>query len=191
MDTSGFGAYDVGAASSAPLIPWAPTTAYEKWCDAQGVPIVKGFFIEDLTTVQTAPWQARGANGAIILLDGADETNGSYILKIDGGESSRWLKHMYEELFHVAAGSGFIELRVDGRVTRQPWSAGAVFSPPLNSEYRLIADRDATFYCVNAAPPVMNLFHNEAFVVDNPFAFADRWDGKEDYFTSEGKLWRR
>ena len=191
MDMSDFEPYDVGAATAAPLIPWAATTAYEKWCDAQGIPIIRGFFVEDLTVVPTAPWQARGTQGAIIALDGADETNGSYLLRIDRGESSLWLKHMYEELFHVAAGSGVIELRTEGRVTRHPWRAGAVFAPPLNSEYRLIADQDATLYCVNAAPPVMNLFHNEAFVVDNPFAFADRWDGKGDYFTSEGRLWRR
>lgn len=191
MDTSGFSPYDVAAASSAPLIPWAATTPYEKWCAAQAVPIIKGFFIEDLTTVQTAAWQARGAHGAIVCLDGADDTNGSYVLKIDGGDSTVWLKHMYEELFHAVAGSGIIELRAPDRIVRQPWSAGAVFAPPLNREYRLIADLDATLYCVNAAPPVMNLFHNEPFVVDNPFTFIDRWDGKADYFTSNGRMWRR
>lgn len=191
MDTTDFQPYDVSAAPTAPQIPWAATTAYEKWCDAQGVPVVKGFYIEDLTAVQTAPWEARGAHGAVICLEGSDDTNGSYVLKIDAGESSLWLKHVYEELFYAVAGSGVIELRTPERVVRRAWQTGAVFSPPLNCEYRLIAEQDATLYCVNAAPPVMNLFHNESFATDNPFVFTDRWDGQGDYFTRDGRLWRR
>ena len=45
---------------------------------------------------------------------------------------------------------------------------GAVFAPPLNVDYRLIADTPVTLYCVNSAPPVMNLFHDASFVDENP-----------------------
>jgi mannose-6-phosphate isomerase-like protein (cupin superfamily) len=190
-----FGDYSVAAAPDAPLIPWANTTPYERWCAEQNIPIVRGFHVADLTEVQTAPWAATGARGAIIRLDGADETNGSYVLKVDRGTATTWSHHVYEEMFFAVAGRGTIELRSAGQITRQEWGPGAVFAPPLNVEYRIQAATDSTIYCVNAAPPVLNLFHNRAFAFDNPFQFSDRGrpvgDGERGYFDNRGRLWKR
>lgn len=190
-----FGDYSVGDSASAPRLPWPQTTPYEQWCERQQIPIVRGFHVPDLTEVETAPWEAVGAAGAIVCLDGADETNGSYLLKVDAGEATRWSRHVYEELFYAAAGRGRVELRIDGRITSKEWQTGAVFAPPLNIEYRILADSAATLYCVNAAPPVMNLFHDMRFVDENPFSFADRLapvgDGGRGYFDNRGRLWRR
>jgi mannose-6-phosphate isomerase-like protein (cupin superfamily) len=190
-----FGEYAVEAAAGAPLMPWSGTTAYEQWCDAQQVPIVRGFHIADLTEVATSPWPAKGASGAIIRLDGADETNGSYVLKVERGEATTWQRHVYEELFYVVSGRGAIETRFDGQIVRNEWEPGAVFAPPLNVEYRFFAGTDTTLYCVNAAPPVMNLFHNAGFADDNPYEFTDRTtpldDAVEGYFDSRGRLWKR
>lgn len=193
--TSTFGDYSVDRSADAPLVPWPETTAYERWCEQQGVPIVRGFYIADLTQVELAPWPAKGANGAIIKLDGADDSNGSYLIAIDRGEATNWARHIYEELFYVASGTGAVELRLDGRVVRREFGPGAVFAPPLNVDYRLTAATPATLYCVNGAPPVMNLFHSEEFIDRNPFVFTDRLapigDGVTDYFDPRGRLWRR
>lgn len=187
-------AYSVELSESARPMPWPGTTPYEQWCEQQGIPVVRGFYIPDLTQVETAPWAAKGVSGAIIQLDGADDTNGSHVLKIDKGAASTWQHHIYEELYYVASGSGAIELRGEGpRIERHDWAPGAVFAPPLNVPYRLIANTDATLYCVSGAPPVMNLFHNAAFHDDNPFVFADRVDveAARDYFDNRGRLWKR
>jgi oxalate decarboxylase/phosphoglucose isomerase-like protein (cupin superfamily) len=190
-----FGVYSAAEAGSAPLLPWSDRTPYEQWCEAQGIPIVKGFYVADLTQVSTGPWAATGVDGAIIQLDGTDETNGAWVLKIDRGEASHWSRHVYEEMYYAVSGRGAIELRVDGRIERQDWIPGAVFAPPLNVEYRLVAETAATLYCVNAAPPVMNLFHNQQFADANPFRFEDRLkpvgDGGHGYFDARGRLWKR
>jgi mannose-6-phosphate isomerase-like protein (cupin superfamily) len=190
-----FGDYSVGLSDSAPPMPWPGTTPYEQWCERQGVPIVRGFYVADLTEVATAEWVAKGVSGAIIQLDGADDTNGSYVLKIDRSSASTWQRHVYEELYYAVSGSGTIELRRDGEIERHDWTPGAVFAPPLNVEYRLLASTDVTLYCVTGAPPVVNLFHNAGFLDDNPFAFADRLapvgDGVNGYFDSRGRLWKR
>jgi mannose-6-phosphate isomerase-like protein (cupin superfamily) len=190
-----FGPYDVESSADAPLLSWAATTAYDQWVETQGVPVVRGFHVEDLTKVDTAEWRGRGAAGAIIQLDGADDTNGSYVLKVDRGEATAWSRHVYEELFYVVAGGGSVELRRDGATERQEFTAGAVFAPPLNLDYRLIADTAVTLYCVNSLPPVVNLFYDPEFVDANPAVLSRRSaaldPGVTAYFDERGRLWKR
>ncbi len=38
-------------------------TAYEKWSEAQGLPIIKEFYIEDLRKVDLKPWAWGRARG--------------------------------------------------------------------------------------------------------------------------------
>ena len=193
--TAPFGEYSVHRSADAPVVPWPETTPYERWCEQQGVPIIRGFYIADLTQVDLAPWPAKGVNGAIIKLDGADDSNGSYLIALNRGEATTWAQHIYEELFYVVSGQGAVELQLDGRVVRRGFGPGAVFSPPLNVAYRLIATTPSRLYCVNGAPPVMNLFHNQDFIDRNAFVFRDRLapigGGVANYFDSRGRLWRR
>ena len=190
-----FGPYSVDLSESSPLMPWTPDTPYERWVEGQGIPVIRGFHVDDLTKVQTSEWKAKGVAAAIIALDGADDTNGSFVLQIDKGEATVWDHHVYEELYFVVSGEGSIELRTGGSVERQPFGAGAVFAPPLNVEYRLIAETATTVYCVTAAPPVMNVFHSAAFLDDNPWEFADRLvpvdQSVSRYFDNRGRLWKR
>ena len=99
------GEYSVELSDTAPPMPWPDKTPYEQWCEQQGVPIVRGFHVPDLTDVETGPWAGRDVAGAIIALDGADDTNGSYLIKIDRSGASVWQRHVYEELFYAVSGT--------------------------------------------------------------------------------------
>ncbi|HMG41662.1 MAG TPA: hypothetical protein VK611_10050 [Acidimicrobiales bacterium] len=184
--------FDIKNVASAEPVPWDERTAYEKWADDQGVPIVTGFHIPDLTAVELAPWESMGALGAILQIDGTEETNGAYILKVPAGESCTWQKRMFEELLYVVQGEGLTEVKTPtGSITTCRWKSGSVFAVPLNHEYRHLAVEDALFYCVNSAPMVMNLFHSDRFVFQNPFTEFDRFDGAEDFFSPDGTFWAR
>jgi oxalate decarboxylase/phosphoglucose isomerase-like protein (cupin superfamily) len=184
--------YDIDNVATAEPVPWDERTAYERWCDDQGIPVIRGFHIPDLTRVELGPWPAMGGHGAFVELDGTEETNGAYVHRLDAGESGEWQKRMFEELFYVASGTGVTEVRTPtGSITTCKWRKGSVFAVPLNFAYRHIAIDGALFYCVNSAPMVMNLFHSDRFVFENPFTEFDRFDGSEDFFSSEGKFWAR
>jgi oxalate decarboxylase/phosphoglucose isomerase-like protein (cupin superfamily) len=184
--------YDIKDVASAEPVPWDQRTAYERWTEDQKIPIVEGFYIPDLTAVELGPWEAMGGHGAFVQLDGTEETNGAYILRLADGEESLWQRRMFEELFYVVQGTGITEVKTaTGSITTCRWKAGSVFAVPLNFEYRHIAIDDAIFYCVNSAPMVMNLFHSDRFVFDNPFTEFDRFDGAEDFFSPDGTFWAR
>jgi oxalate decarboxylase/phosphoglucose isomerase-like protein (cupin superfamily) len=182
--------YEARLAETAPPAPWSLATTYEQWRDSRGIPVHEDFFVADLTKVETAHLPDLGVEAAFIELEGAGDTTGSMVLHLGRNEATTARRHLYEEVVYVAEGEGVTEVETGGTVVSCRWSTGAVFSVPLNRTYRHLAtSAGAVLYCVNTSPPVMNLFHNTEFIDDNPFEFSDRFDGREGYFSTLGRMW--
>ena len=49
---------------------WSSTFPHDVWMQAQGIPIHKGYFIEDLRTVELGWWEERECQAAFIQLQG-------------------------------------------------------------------------------------------------------------------------
>lgn len=183
--------YDVSRAAEAPLAEWGSGTPYDHWRDRQKIPVHRSFWIDDLRTLATEWWADLGARAAFVELDGAGDQTAAYVINLDAGESTQWRRHTWEEIVYVAAGSGITEVAGRGGVSVARWEAGAVLPVPLNQRYRHAAVADGTvLYCVNNAPPIVNLFHHDRFLFDNPFEFDDRYDHSESYYSEEGQFWR-
>jgi len=172
-----------------PFVPWDRRTRYEKWQEEQGLPLHRGFLIEDVEALETRHWPLLDADAAFVELVGAAETNGAYVLRLSAGSASRWERQIYEQVYYVISGEGVTE--TEGRAeARIDWRPGSLFSMPLNSRTRHRASSNAILYVVTTAPLVMNLFHNDEFVFDNPAEFKDRLV-PDAMFDGEGVLWRR
>ena len=183
--------YDVSQVSDAPEAQWGSGTPYDHWRDAQKIPVHRSFYIEDLTTLETELWSDLGARAAFVELDGAGDNTAAYVVNLAADETTSWRKHTWEEIVYVASGQGLTEVRGPKGVSVARWGPGAVFPVPLNQSYRHSAVTDETvLYCVNNAPPIMNLFHHDGFLFDNPFEFDDRYDGSESYYSGDGRFWR-
>src|SRR5438094_447961 len=48
-------------------------TPYQKWIEAQGIPVIRDFYIEDLRKVELAPWKWKGGQGAYLNLIGTGD----------------------------------------------------------------------------------------------------------------------
>src|SRR6266542_290033 len=46
-------------------------SSYRKWIETEGIPLIEGFFIEDLTTMALYPWERKGGLGARIWQEGS------------------------------------------------------------------------------------------------------------------------
>ncbi|PZC47782.1 MAG: Mannose-6-phosphate isomerase, cupin superfamily [Chloroflexi bacterium] len=168
--------------------------AYDDWIVKQDVPVVRGFYIEDMKEVEVGPWARRGCNGAIVILEGTGGVNDTHVLEIPPGGSINPEKHMYEEMIYVLSGRGAASIWVDEKKKQTfEWGTGAVFSVPLNawSEFHNGSGTEpARFMSVTNLPTVINMFHNEDFIYDNPFNFKDRFSGEDDFFSGGGKMWK-
>ena len=164
---------------------------YKTWQAEQGIPINDTFFVGDMRALPVAPWKLLGANAAFLNLEGAGESNNCYVAEIPGGQSTRPMRHLYEELVYVLQGSGATTIWNDANNKHSfEWRAGSLFSIPLNTHFQHFntsGSEPARYVAVITAPVVMNMFHNPEFVFSAPFDFTDRFDG-ESKFDGGGQL---
>ncbi|HEY1297461.1 MAG TPA: cupin domain-containing protein [Chloroflexota bacterium] len=168
--------------------------AYSEFQRGEGIPVVRGFAIEDLKTLELGDWARKGGRGAYVNLEGTGGTNDAYVCEIPPGGSLNPERHLFEEMIYVVSGSGSTSVWYDEARKRSfEWHAGSLFAIPLNAQFQHFnasGRQPARFLAVTNAPVVINLFHNLSFVFDSKFAFDDRFAGQEEYFDGKGEIYQ-
>ncbi len=160
-------------------------TYYERWMEKEEIPIVEGYGIADVRKIPLKRWRRLGCEGAYLQFRGLEGITGVYVGRIAPGAALQPERHLYEKVIYIVQGEGVAEIQQQDRVPQTiSWRTGSLFSPPLNALHRLInhANTPAVFLAVTTAPMVLDHFHNEQFVFNSDFSFADRYDGEPDYF---------
>jgi uncharacterized RmlC-like cupin family protein len=164
------------------------TDPYLQWAGDEGIPVVEDFGV-DLLAVETAPWARTGVNGAFVNLKGRGDFINVVVLDLPPGAATEPQKHLYEEVVYVLSGRGSTTIEApDGRQHSFEWGPKSLFALPLNHRYRHFnasGTESARLSSTTSAPIVMNLFHNDAFVFDNPAQFPERL-GTERHFSGDG-----
>jgi len=60
-------------------------TTYEDWMREEGIPIVEGHGVEDVTAIPRQPWKRLGGRGTFIHLQGMEGKTGLYVAEIPPG----------------------------------------------------------------------------------------------------------
>jgi len=81
-------------------------SSYKSWVASEGIPIIQGFFIEDIWKVALEPWRRTGGLAARICLEGTGETNDAYVCEIQPGKALKPQRHLFEELIYIVSGRG-------------------------------------------------------------------------------------
>jgi quercetin dioxygenase-like cupin family protein len=167
---------------------------YNEFLRGEGIPVVRGFAIQDLKTLEVSDWARKGGRGAYINLEGTGGTNDAYVCEIPPGGSLNPERHLFEEMIYVVDGNGSTSVWYDESQKRSfEWHTGSLFAIPLNARFQHFnasGVRPARFLAVTNAPVVINLFHNLRFVFDSNFAFDDRFAGQEQYFDGIGEIYQ-
>ncbi len=172
--------------------PYSQKSPYRQWQEMEGIPVVRGYGVDDLAEVKLEPWQRKGGTGAFINLEGAEETDDAYLCQIPPGGSLKPQRHMFEEEIFILSGSGATTVwnEVGTRQTFE-WQKGSLFSPPLNTWHQHFngsGSAPARYIAVTTAPLVINLFRDLEFVLDHDFTFKGRFSGEQNYFAPSGRL---
>jgi len=167
---------------------------YSEFLRAEGIPVVRGFAIDDLKTLELEPWARKGGRGVYVNLEGTGGTNDAYVCEIPPGGSLNPERHLFEEMIYVVDGNGATSVWYEAEHKRSfEWHTGSLFAIPLNARFQHFntsGRRPARFLAVTNAPVIFNLFHNERFVFDCDFVFDDRFAGEEQYFDGKGEIYQ-
>jgi quercetin dioxygenase-like cupin family protein len=168
--------------------------AYSEFQRGEGIPVVRGFAIEDLKTLELGDWARKGGRGAYVNLEGTGGTNDAYVCEIPPGGSLNPERHLFEEMIYVVSGTGSTSVWYDEARKRSfEWHAGSLFAIPLNAHFQHFnasGRLPARFLAVTNAPVVINLFHNLRFIFDSSFVFDDRFAGQAEYFDGKGEIYQ-
>ena len=159
-------------------------TPYDILQAEEGIPIVKGNVVGDVTTLELGPWKRMGAFGCYLNLSNQQQTD-AYVCEIPPGGETLPQRHLFEEIIYVAKGRGATSLWQDGtgKVTFE-WAPGAIFAIPLNSSYvhyNGARDEAVRLFAGTTCPRMINIFHNQEFIFRNPFNFRDRFHQGDDF----------
>ncbi|MBF8264571.1 MAG: reactivating factor for ethanolamine ammonia lyase [Dehalococcoidia bacterium] len=178
------------------LSTWISTfggeTPYQMWQKVEGIPSIKGFYVEDLNTIDLAPWPRKGGKGAFINLEGSEHAIDAYVHEIPPGGASQPEKHFYEENIFVLQGRGASNVWVKEGDRKQTfeWQEGSFFSMPLNvwhQHFNGQGDKPARYVGVTRAPLMINYFHDLDLIFNCDFVFPSRYQAEEAFFSGKGK----
>ncbi|MBI4483899.1 MAG: cupin domain-containing protein [Acidobacteria bacterium] len=163
-------------------------SAYQKWLEAEGIPVHQGSAIPDVKKLELGPWKRLGARGAYIFLEGCGGVVDAYLLEVSPGKQTNPERHIFEENFLVLEGSGETHVWQPGK-SRQvvAWKKGSIFSPPLNTwhQHSNNGAQPAKLLAVTGAPLLLDLLRDPKFVYGVNYDFTDRYNGQPNYFDPE------
>lgn len=161
---------------------------YLDWVKDQKVPTVEDFAV-DLLAVETEHWDRLGAPAAFVHLKGRGDWASVIVIALAPGASTEPQRHLYEEVVYVLSGHGStVVTDLSGREHSFEWGPRSLFGLPLNGRYRhynASGTEEARLATTTSLPLMMNVFHDEAFVFDNPGEFPARF-GDDRRFRGEG-----
>jgi cupin superfamily acireductone dioxygenase involved in methionine salvage len=163
---------------------------YGDWAAREGVLVVEDFGV-DLLGVETRLWPRYGVDGAIVHLKGRGDFVSVFVLDLPPAASSAPQQHLFEEVVYVLSGHGSTTVETaDGRTHSFEWGPRSLFALPLNARYRHFNGSGierVRLACTNDLPIMLNMFHNESFVFENPSRFPER-EGSATAFSGEGEF---
>jgi len=179
-----------------PVFNLSPTSyskslsAYEQWIQSTGVPIHRGFFIDDVRTVELGWWDERQCNAAFLVLSGQEGVTEGRVTEIAPGATVPPVKFGLDEVAYVAEGRGLTTLWTDdGHKTSFEWDTHSMFLLPRHTNWQLSntrGDRPARIVHYNYLPLTMNAIPDLDFLFNNPHSDP----GALDHGYSEAKVSR-
>ncbi len=147
---------------------------YDRWMSEQDIPIHRGYYIEDLRTVELAPWSLRECHAAFIQLEGMQGVVEGRVQEVPPGGSLKPFKSAVDELVYVLSGRGTTAVSGSAKQVRHSleWSARSLFLIPRNTwrQYNnMSGDAPVRLLHYNYLPLAMSAIPDPEFLFNNPY----------------------
>lgn len=170
---------------------WSKTFTYDLWMESIGIPIYKGFYIEDLRTLELGWWEERQCQAAFIQLMGQEGVSSARVTEIPAGKSLPPVKFAFDELVYVCSGRGLTTIwpaEVKPKKTFE-WQAHSLFMIPRNHYHQfsnMQGDKPVRLLHYSYLPLAMSALPEPEFLLNSPLE--PSFGQTEEDFYSEAKL---
>ena len=168
---------------------WSKRFTYDQWMEAQGVPIHRGYYIQDLRTAELDWWEAQKCQAAFVQLVGQEGVTSTRIVEIPPGESLQMPRVAFDEIVYSLNGHGMTTHEfADGSRRVFEWQPHSMFTMPRHNAYRLSnadGSRPARLLFFNYLPMALSAVPDPEFFFNNPMA--PEHAGNQDFY-GEAKM---
>ncbi len=140
---------------------------YDEWMEKQGIPIHRGYYIEDGRTVELGWWAERECNAAFLELAGQEGVSEARITEIPAGGSLKPFKMAVDDIVYVLQGRGVTTIwSGDGKKHSFEWQDHSLFRVPGNfwtEHANMGGDKPVRLLSVNNPPIAMSSVQDPSF----------------------------
>jgi hypothetical protein len=130
------------------------------------------------------------AKGASVELQGRGDFISIFVIDLEPGAKTAPQQHLFEEVIYVISGHGSTMVEdASGRKHTFEWGPKSLFALPLNAKYQHFngsGSEAARMSSTNSLCIMLNLFHNDEVIFDNPPRVPER-EGAANYISGEGE----
>jgi quercetin dioxygenase-like cupin family protein len=168
--------------------------AYDQWMRSTGVPIHKGYYVEDLRSLELGRWDERECNAAFLQLAGQEGVSEARVTEIAPGATLPPLRFALDEIVYVVQGRGLTNAwGEDGGAKKTfEWTAHSMFMLPRNSTHQFsntTGNTPVRLLHYNYLPMAMHILPDSRFFFDNPYTGSESLDQEGDEFYSAAKVY--
>ncbi len=162
---------------------------YDEWMEAQGLPVHRGYYIEDLRTIDLEWWEERKVKAAFIQLHGMQGVVEGRVEEIPPGETLPPLRIAVDEMVYVLNGRGVASVWGDEAKPKKTfeWSTRSLFLVPRNSSCQLSnmdGEHPVRLLHYNFLPIAMSTIPEPDFFFDNPYPSPQvLYDGSGEFYS--------
>jgi mannose-6-phosphate isomerase-like protein (cupin superfamily) len=165
---------------------------YDRWIESLNVPIYKGYYVEDLRTLDLGSWDARGCDAAFLQMAGQQGVTGVYVTEVRPGATTPPFRVAVDECVYVLQGRGITTVQGQDASSKRSfeWGKHAMFLLPANHQYQ-ISNTSGTeptrLLHTSYLPLAMSVVPNPDFFFNNPIVETSRMasSGDEFYATAQ------
>lgn len=171
---------------------WSRVFPYDEWMESTGLPIHKGYYIEDLRTLDLGWWEEKQCHAAFIQLLGQEGVSSARIVEIPAGKTLPSVKLELDEIVYVVDGRGLTSVwKGDGAKKTFEWQQHSMFLLPRHQHHQMAnmqGEKPARLLHYSYLPMAMSAVPEADFFFDGAYLAPD--DNDEEDVYSEAKLIR-
>ena len=162
---------------------------YDRWMGEQGIPVHRGYYIEDVRTMELGWWAARKHRAAFLQLAGQEGVSEARVTEIPGGESLPPLKLSFDEVVYAVQGRGLTRVwEGNGEHSRTfEWQAHSMFLLPAGTTHQFSNAQgysSARLLHYNYLPVAMSVIAEPDFFFNNPSLEFHRLSEQREFYSA-------